>query len=157
MKAYFVLNNTLYTSDNDKVMTMLNKMSKDHGASFAKMWYNKMADTTIPNDQKTFKKFSDNFKTTFYPFDTKATACLDLSKLVQKTTHLPDRAINDRFQKYITNFQNLVSKAAITDNIMLINQFSLGVDQGIATMILSMTPVPTTISDWIEKAKMFHA
>ena len=132
-------------------------MSEGCGTSFAKMWYDKMANTTNPADQKTFKKFSNNFETTFYPFDTKATIHLDLSKLIQKTICLPNGTIDDSFQKYITDFQNLVSKAAITDDITLIDQFFLGIDQGITTIILSMTPVPTTINDWIEKAKTFHA
>ena len=97
MKAYFILNSTLYTTDNNKVMITLNKMSEGCGASFTKMWYDKIANTTIPADQKTFKRFSDNFKTTFYPFDTKATAHLDLSKLIQKTTCLLDETVDDRF------------------------------------------------------------
>ena len=157
MKAYFVLNSTLYASDNDKVMTTLNKMSEGRGASFAEMWYDRMADTSLPNNQKTFDKFTENFETTFYPFDTKATARLDLSKLIQKTTRHPDGTTNDGFQQYITDFQNLASKAGITDNVTLIDQFSLGVDQRIATMILSMSIIPTTINKWIEKAKTFHA
>ena len=147
MKAYFALNSVLYTSNNNKIMTMLNKMSEGYGASFAKMWYDKMADTTTSNTQKTFKRFSNNFETTFYPFDIKATTCLDLFKLVQKTIHLLNGTINEGFQKYITNFQNLASNATITDDIILIDQFSLCVDQGITTMI----------NNWIEKAKTFHA
>ena len=128
MKAYFVLNSALYATNNDKVITTLNKMSKGHSPPFAEMWYDKMANTTISTDQKTFKKFSDNFKTTFYPFNTKATTRLDLSKLIQKTICLPDGTINDDFQKYITDFQNLASKAVITDDMTLIDQFSLGID-----------------------------
>ena len=157
MKAYFVLNATLYTSDNNKVMTTLNKMSEGQGASFAEMWYDKMVDTSIPNNQKTFKKFAENFETTFYPFDTRATARMDLSKLIQKTICHPNGTTDNGFQQYITNFQNLASKAGITDDITLINQFSLGVDQQIATMILSMSTIPTTINKWIKKAKTFHA
>ena len=157
MKAYFILNTTLYTSDNDKVMMTLNKMSEGQGASFTEMWYDKMADTSISNNQKTFEKFAENFKTTFYPFDTKATARLDLSKLIQKTICCPNGTTNNGFQQYITNFQNLTSKAGITDDITLIDQFSLGVDQQIATMILSMSTMSTTIHKWIKKAKTFHA
>ena len=96
-----------------------------------------MADSSIHSSEKTFNKFAENFKTTFYPFDTKATARLDLSKFVQKTTHLPNGTTNDGFQQYITDFQNLTSKAGITDDITLIDQFSLGVDQQIATMMTS--------------------
>ena len=157
IKAYFTINPTLYSSDNDKVMTTLNKMSEGRGASFAEMWYDKMADFFIHSSKKTFNKFAENFKTTFYPFNTKATACLDLSKLVQKITRLPNGTANDGFQQYITDFQNLTSKAGIMDNITLIDQFSLGVDQQIATMILSMSTIPTTINEWIKKAKTFHA
>ena len=115
-----------------------------------------MADISIPNNQKTFKKFAENFKTTFYPFNTKATAHLDLSKLIQKTIRCPDGTTDDGFQQYITDFQNLASKAGITDDINLINQFFLEVDQRLAIMILSMSTIPITINKWIEKAKTFH-
>ena len=64
--------------------------------------------------------------------------------------------MDDGFQKYITNFQNLASKAGISNNVTLINQFSLGLDQQLATMILSMSSIPTTVAKWIEQAKVFH-
>ena len=85
MKAYFAINPTLYTSDNDKIMTMLNKMSDGRGASFAEMWYDKMADYAVSSSQKTFDKFTKDFEETFFPFDTKATARLELSKLTQRS------------------------------------------------------------------------
>ena len=65
--------------------------------------------------------------------------------------------MDNGFQKYITDFQNLTSKAGIPDNVTLIDQFSLGLDQQLATMILSMSSIPTTIAKWIEQAKVFHA
>ena len=37
MKAYFSIHSLIYTSDTDKVMTTLNKMSKGHGVSFSEM------------------------------------------------------------------------------------------------------------------------
>ena len=57
MKAYFSINSTIYTSDTDKVMTTLNKMSKGQGVSFSEMWYDRRADTSIANSEKTFDKF----------------------------------------------------------------------------------------------------
>jgi hypothetical protein len=39
MKAYFVLNSAIYVTDNDQVMTTLNKMSKGRGVDFSEMWY----------------------------------------------------------------------------------------------------------------------
>ena len=157
MKAYFTLNSTLYSSNEGEVTTTLNKISEGRGANFAKMWYNKLADPNVPNTEKTFEKFTQNFKSTFYPFDTKATAHLDLSKLIQKSIKHPDGTFDNGFQQYITNFQNLSCKAGITDDITLIDQFFLRLDQKITTMILSMSPIPMTIKDWSDRAKTFHA
>ena len=156
MKAYFSINSTIYTSDIDKVMTTLNKMSKGSGVSFSEMWYDKMADTSIANSEKTFNKFASNFKSTFFPYDTKATARFEFTKLSQKLFKCPDGIMDYGFQKYITDFQNLASKAGISDDVTLIDQFSLGLDQQLATMILSMSSIPTTVTKWIEQAKVFH-
>ena len=75
-------------------------MSKGRGVPFSEMWYNKMANTAIAGTEKTFDKFVENFNSTFFLFDTKATACFELTKLAQKSFKHPDGIINDRFQKY---------------------------------------------------------
>ena len=116
-----------------------------------------MADTSIASARKTFDKFTLNFESMFFPYDTKATTWFELTNLTQKSFKHPDGIINDRFQKYITNFQNLASKAGIIENITLIDQFSLGLDQQLATMLLSMSLIATTIAKCIEQAKIFHA
>ena len=121
------------------------------------MWYDKLASTTISPTKKTFEKFVENFNTTFFPFDTKATARFELTKLAQKSFKHSDGITDDGFQKYITDFQNLSARAGITDEVTLIDQFSLGLDQQLATMILSMATVPTTVAAWLEQAKTFHA
>ena len=101
----------MYTSDTDKVMATLNKISKGRRVSFSKMWYDKMADTSVANSEKTFDKFASNFEFTFFPYDTKATTRFELTKLAQKSFKCPDSVMDDGFQKYITDFQNLASKA----------------------------------------------
>ena len=63
---------------------------------------------------------------------------------------------NNSFQKFITNFQNLAAKAGISDKTTLIDHFSIGINQQIATMILSMSTISITLNKWIEKAKTFH-
>ena len=156
MKVYFALNSTLYSSNEDKVTTTLNKMSEGQGANFAEMWYDKLADPSIPAIDKIFDKFTKNFETTFYSFDTRATARLELSKLVQKFSKTSDGTTDNGFQKYITDFLNIASKAGITDDITLIDQFSLRLDQHFTIMILSITPIPMTITDWIDHTKTFH-
>ena len=116
-----------------------------------------MANTSITNSKKTFNKFVQNFESTFYPFNTKAASCTELSKLMQKSFKKDDRTTDDSFQWYITDFQNLSLKTGIKDKLYLINQFSLGVDQKIASVILSMANIPTTSTGWIDQAKIFHA
>ena len=156
MRAYFTINSKLHFIDEIKVMTTLNKMSKGRGIDFSEMWYDRMSNATIDAKEKTFDKFAENFKTTFYHFDIKATTCSNLAKLTQKTFQEKDGTFNDSFQKFITDFQNLAIKAGISDETTLIDHFSLGINQQIATMILSMSTIPTTLNEWIEKAKTFH-
>ena len=138
-------------------MTTLNKMSSRRGAPYAKTWYDKMADTSIANSEKTFEKFTQDFKTIFYLFDAKATACTELLALMQTSFKEKNGTTNDRFQQYITDFQNLSLKTRTKEEFTLINQFSLGLDQKIASMILSMANIPTTVKIWINQAKIFHA
>jgi hypothetical protein len=116
-----------------------------------------MANANIALSEKTFTKFQENFESTFFPFNTQATSRYELSKLTQNSFKCPDGIYNDGFQKYITDFQNLVSKAQISDKRTLCDQFSVGLDSQITTMILSMSSPPTTITKWVEQAKTFHA
>ena len=85
MKAYFTLNQVLYSSNAIKIMTTLNKMSNGRGAPYAKTWYDKMANVTILNSKKTFEKFTQDFESTFYPFDTQVTAHNKLHTLQQRS------------------------------------------------------------------------
>ena len=85
IRAYFTINSKLYSTDEIKIMTTLNKMSKGRGIDFSEMWYDRMSNTTIDAKEKTFNKFTENFETTFYPFNIKATTCSNLTKLAQKT------------------------------------------------------------------------
>ena len=156
MKAYFVLNVTLYSSDATKITTTLNKMSGGRGAPYAETWYDKMADSTIPNTEKTFDKFTVDFESTFYPFDTKITAHNQLCALRQQSFKEKDSSTNNGFQQYITDFQNLSMKAGTKDEFNLISQFSLRLDQKLSKMILSMSSVPTTIKGWGDQSKIFH-
>ena len=156
MKAYFTLNSTLYSSYATKIMTTLNKMSGGRGAPYAETWYDKMADTSISNSEKTFDKFTLDFESMFYPFNTQVTAHNKLLVLRQTSFKEKNGETNDRFQQYITNFQNLSMKSGMKEELSLISQFSLGLDQKITSMILSMSPIPASVKGWIDQAKIFH-
>ena len=47
MRAYFAINSKLYSIDEIKVMTTLNKMSKGRDIDFSEMWYDRMSNTAI--------------------------------------------------------------------------------------------------------------
>ena len=153
---YCNINSTLYSSDPAKIMTTLNKMSGGRGAPYAETWYDKMADTSIANSEKTFNKFTQDFESTFYPFDTKVTAHNKLLSLRQTSFKEKNGDTNDRFQQYIMDFLNLTMKAGMKEEFSLISQFSLGLDQKITDIILSMSSVPTIIKGWIDQSKIFH-
>ena len=112
MKAYFSINSSIY-------VYLRHWQGHDHPQQdkqgtqslFLKDVDDKMADTSVANSEKTFDKFASNFEFTFFPYDTKATTRFELTKLAQKSFKCPDSVMDDGFQKYITDFQNLASKA----------------------------------------------
>ena len=71
MKAYFVINEKVYTEDATTVLIFLNKLSKGRGATFAEGWYMKLANPAIPESEKTFKKLCKAFEEAFVPKDLK--------------------------------------------------------------------------------------
>ena len=62
MKAYFVINEKVYTEDATTILIFLNKLSKGRGATFTKGWYMKLANHGIPDSEKTFKKLCKAFE-----------------------------------------------------------------------------------------------
>ena len=143
----------MYDTDLKKIAVCPSKLQKGRSGPFAEKWLS-ILDT--PNATKTFAAFSTNFETMFYPYDIKPTARLNLYRLAQKSRRLPGGGIDDGFQQFITEFQNLAAKSGITDQDTLIEHFSVGLDQNITTKIFSISLVPTTLKDWINKAKLFH-
>ena len=71
MKAYFVINDKVYTEDATTVLIFLNKLSKGRGATFAEGWYMKLANPGISDSEKTFKKLCKAFEEVFVPKDLK--------------------------------------------------------------------------------------
>ena len=54
MRVYFTINSKLDSTNEIKVMTTLNKMSKGRGIDFSEMWYDRTSNTTIDAKEKTF-------------------------------------------------------------------------------------------------------
>ena len=71
MKAYFIINEKIYTEDATTILIFLNKLSKGRGATFAEGWYMKLANPGIPDSEKTFKKLCKAFEEAFVLKDLK--------------------------------------------------------------------------------------
>ena len=156
MDAYFLINPSIYSSDELKLALILSKMDTGKGIAFSEKWYDKLQNSTLKPKDKTLAKFVEDYNENFNPLDAKVRARRDLSKLVQKTRKDEDRTPNNGFQDFVNEFENLATKAQFEDKLTAITQFSTGLDQQISTMILSMQNPPDTLEEWIAKAKTFH-
>ena len=156
MKAYFSINLGIYSSDEIKITLILSKMGTGKGVSFSEKWYNKMANTMVKPEEKTFERFITDYDQNFNPFNTKVKVHHDISRLFQTPRKDEDGTPNDGFQDYINEFKNLATKAQFEDKLTAVTHFSTGLNKQISTMILSMTSLPDTLKEWIEKAKLFH-
>ena len=84
-------------------------MGHGKGVSFSEKWYDKMANAAVKSEEKTFEKFVMDYDQNFNPFDTKVKAHHDISRLFQKLGKDEDRTLNDGFQEYINEFENLAT------------------------------------------------
>jgi hypothetical protein len=113
ISAYFAMNTTIY-SDNAKILTALNKMSKGRRKFFSESWYYKLANDTLPNAKKMWSALQKDFKETFCPFNLQANACHQMTELSQKKTR-------EGFQDYVSQYQLAVAQSGITDDIAIID------------------------------------
>jgi hypothetical protein len=113
ISAYFAMNATIY-SDDAKILTALNKMSKGRGKFFSESWYYKLANDTLPNAEKMWSALQKDFKETFCPFDLQASARHRMTELSQKKTR-------EGFQDFVTQYQLAVAQSGMTDNIAIID------------------------------------
>ena len=156
MDAYFLINPTIYSSDELKLALILSKMGTGKGIAFSEKWYDKLKNPALKPEDKTLEKFVKDYNENFNPLDAKVRARRDLSKLVQKPGRDEDGTPNDGFQEFVNEFENLATKAQFEDKLTAVTQFSTGLDRQISTMILSMQNPPDTLEEWIAKAKTFH-
>ena len=156
MDAYFLIDPSVYHSDELKLALILSKMGTGKGIAFSEKWYDKLQNSKLRPEDKTLAGFMADYNKNFNPLDAKVRARRDLSKLVQKAGKDEDGTPNDGFQDFINDFKNLATKAQFEDKLTAVTQFSTGLDRQISTMILSMQNPPDTLEEWIAKAKTFH-
>jgi hypothetical protein len=121
ISAYFAMNATIY-SDDTKILTTLNKMSKGRGKFFSEIWYYKLANNTLPDAEKTWSALQKDFKETFCPFDLQANTHHRMTELSQKKTR-------EGFQDFVTQYQLVVAQSGMTNNVAIIDGLCRGLDK----------------------------
>jgi hypothetical protein len=149
ISAYFAMNATIY-SDDAKILTVLNKMSKGRGKFFSESWYYKLANDALPDNEKTWSALQKDFKEMFCSFDLQANARHCMTELSQKKTR-------EGFQDFVTQYQLAVAQLGMTDDVAIIDGLCRGLDKELVRMILSMKDPPKDLKGWIKQASEFHA
>ena len=151
MEVYFRVNPSTFTTDNIKLVTLLNRMGKGWGKYFADIWLRILADANVKASDKDFDHIKKAFADMFYPYHADETARDELEDLKQISTWK-----DDGFQTYLSKFQYLVAQSSTGNTPAIRRLFAEGLDIQLATMIYSMEKVPTTLKAWMEKAIDFH-
>ena len=153
MKAYFVINERVYTEDATTVLIFLNKLSKGRGATFAEGWYMKLANPAIPESEKTFKKLCRAFEEAFVPKDLKDRARQTVYSLSM------DKFKGD-FDEYSTAFKLAQARCGVDDDSILVDTLQRGVTQQLAVMMTAATLPDGQTSwkweQWLDKAGEFY-
>jgi hypothetical protein len=143
------MNATIY-SDDTKILTALNKMSKGRGKFFSESWYYKLANDTLPDAEKTWSALQKDLKETFCPFDLQANARHRMMEHLQMKT-------SEGFQDFVTQYQLAVAQSGMTDDITIIDGLCRGLDKELVRMVLFMKDPPKELKEWIKQASEFHA
>ena len=140
MKAYFIINEKVYTEDATTVLIFLNKLSKGRGATFAEGWYMKLANPGIPNSEKTFKKLCKTFKEAFVP--------KDLKDCTHQTVYsLNMDQFNGDFDEYSMAFKLAQACCGVDDGSILVDALQQGVTQQLAVM-MTAAALPDRQTSW---------
>ena len=153
MKAYFVINEKVYTEDATTVLIFLSKLSKERGATFAEGWYMKLANPGIPDSEKTFKKLCKAFKEAFVSKDLKDQAHQTIYSLNMDQ-------FNGDFDKYSTVFKLAQACCGVNDDSILVDALQQGVTQQLTVMMTAAALPDGQINwkweQWLDKAGEFY-
>ena len=123
MEAYFWINPSTYTTDDTKLVTLLNRMGKGQGKYFADTWLRILADANVKAADKDFDHIKKAFANMFYPYHMDEMARDELEALKQVTTRK-----DDGFQTYLSKFQYLVAQSQAGDTSVIRRLFTKGLD-----------------------------
>ena len=153
MKAYFVINEKIYTEDATTVLIFLNKLSKGRGATFAEGWYMKLANPGIPDSEKTFKKLCRAFEEAFVPKDLK-------DRARQTVYSLSMDQFKEDFDKYSTAFKLAQARCRVDNDSILVDALQRGVTHQLTVMMTAAALPDGQTSwkweQWLDKAGEFY-
>ena len=110
MEAYVQINPSIFTTNNAKSITMLNKVNQGRRKYFTGVWLKKLADPNTKAADKDWKTIKKAFEDMFYPYHLEEMARDKLNELRQIATRK-----DDGFQTYLSKFQYLADQSQAGD------------------------------------------
>ena len=154
---YLNVNADVYNTDIKKIAFALSFMIKEAALSWAATFHNFAISGSVIN-MGTFTYFVLKFKTSFKHYDSTGNAVTWLS--IKWMTKLEGRDGAYRYEPslthYISDFQNYIAQAQVTNNNVLISYYSAGIPPELICCIMSMDTIPFTINEWYKKAAHFQ-
>jgi len=149
--GYLQLNKHVYVSDEAKIAFILSFLIDKEALKWKETYLATIWDNDEGFKYSTFKEFLDIFSLYFKPINQTQTANNQLISLRQGKRTV---------EEYLAEFRLLSSLAGMTadtpsDNIHLINYFQRGLNPAIARKIALSDNVPTTITEWSDRAVQY--
>jgi len=150
MSAYFSMCRSRYT-DKQMKLILLNKMSKGRGADFSEGWLSKIADTNVPDDQKTKELIVYDFEKVFLPTDKTSGARAALANL-----RMEGPLFRGDFHGFRSSFELEAGKSGVEDKNVLKDLLRQAVSTDLAFKMTSLENELKTYKDWLVKAGQFY-
>jgi len=150
MSAYFNMCSPRYTEKQMKLI-LLNKMSKGRGADFSEGWLSKIADDTVPEEQKSKELIVHDFEKVFLPTDKTSRARAALADL-----RMEGPPFKGDFHGFRSSFELEAGKSGVEDKNVLKDLLRQAVSTDLAFKMTSLENEPKTYKDWLTKAGQFY-
>lgn len=145
--VYLTLNRHIYDSQEKKIIFALSYLTEGTAKAWKEAFLGEIL-SQRPANFGTYEEFITRLQTAFSASDVEGEARAQLRQLKQgKSTA----------DEYISEFWILAGRSKITDDKALIEYFMEGIHTSILAKIFALDKIPTTISEWYEKASRFDA
>jgi len=150
MSAYFNMCGPQYTEKQVKLI-LLNKMSKGRGANFLEGWLLKIANDSIPEDQKSKGLIVHDFKKVFLPIDKTSRAWAALANL-----QMEGSPFKGDFHGFCSSFELEAEKSGVEDENVLKDMLKQAVSTDLVFKMMSLENEPEMYKDWLMKTGQFY-